>query len=1546
MENKKSKIVFWSILALIALVLLGVLGINVLGKKDNPMAIVSVQDNGTKEVVYGNLNDYSFSFLAQEEAQGDVTYELVSQKDENNKTVDYFKLVSERDNSIKVNKNAKAGTYTLTIRVNAQGNNKYKPSSKDITYLFTINKAKGRLDKVPGAVSDLVYNGKSQKLITPGESSTGKLLYKINDGEWSEDIPEATDAGIYTVYFKVEGDENHEDVKEGYLLTSIGNGKNTSYYRPSYNTNTSGFSLSGLIKNITDSSSITYKPTPVGNKPNRSVEYVYDGNVYSNGYNPPAGVIRTGISSATDAGVYRAIYTLDIAHCWSDGSRDPVMVTLTIKKAESSVEFDLPILYYNGSYQQLIDDADVDGGIIRYSLDDRIYTRSIPQAVNAGTYTIYYKIAGDRNHNDSDGTVEVTINRKPLIIPTSESVYKYNGLPHFVDIDNLDVKYMRVLPGSELSAINAGIYMAEIELRDTNNYEWEDGSDETIKVFWEIELAPGSIAIKPTARNLTYNGNDQQLVTAGLSLTGKMQYKLGEDGTYSSEIPTGMDAGSYVVYYYSQGDMNHEDTDEEAITVEIKKADPVIDEYPTGLRIKCDGENHELVSEGKTDDGYFEYRLDNTEWSTTIPQASEEGEYTVYYRVIGDDNHNDLEENYETATIYKFEIAEFIEHPEVNEGMFYIGENQIVISEGLTEEGTIEYRLIGDEWSTELPEANYPGTYEVEYHIIGDSTHLDSDIYSLTVEIAPATLSMNIPEDDYVYNGEFQQFPISADTIDGSTAKIEYRTALTPYVEDVPEYADVKLDLLGRVTSRTIYYRATADYHETVEGSYTVTIRKAQLEVPTLLKDSYEYTGEEIGAELENVDEEYMTVYGTSSATNVGNYNIRIVLNDKHNYEWTSGNSNDIRLTWSIERASVELVDPKAIEGLKYDMESHELIIPGEVVGGTIKYSLDGKNYSEDIPAAVYDGSYEVMYRVDADSNHVDRAPVSIYVFIDPADMIVNAPDQEYTYDGQERGEAISDVTTIDGSSFTVIYGDNEEGYFDEVVPTLTDAGTRTVYYFVSAEHHAVVRGSYDIVVNKAEGVIETAAQANTGLVYNGQTQELLAVKAESSTGTIVYSLDGENYSTEAPVVTEAGNYFVYYYSQGDNNHKDTTPEKVEVIVERAKVDKPEVSNLDKQYVYDGNSHGLISSDFDNSLITESGTKSSTEAGDYTLTYTLTDKTNYMWDDGTDNNLVFNWKIDKADPVITTYPQGVELTYSGSPQQLVVDGVVNGGQLVYSLDGNNFGPASSTSVTDAGEYEITYKVLGDNNHNDLEEEGFSVNSVINKGQAYIITNPTPIEGLVYNGMPQVLIVPGVSNYGPSVIKYSVNNSSEYSSDTPVGTETGTYVIDYMIESTDNYTGDQGGQILVNINRAENPIAVVSDTVTLNVKPGDSIDVSKYVTGVVAEKIEYIVPEGLVQMDNIIAIPETFGEGTYEFNVDINAEENKHYYGKAVSFKLILNVNKNETNQNSFELNDTDRYNLNTQVFENTNPLYEILDGYIQMFDASGKLNLFKESSED
>lgn len=82
-----------------------------------------------------------------------------------------------------------------------------------------------------------------------------------------------------------------------------------------------------------------------------------------------------------------------------------------------------------------------------------------------------------------------------------------------------------------------------------------------------------SLITPPTAQeNLTYTGQEQALITAG-SVTdyGTMQYSLTENGTYSPDIPTGTDAGTYTVWYRVIGDTNHNDTAPASVAVSIGK---------------------------------------------------------------------------------------------------------------------------------------------------------------------------------------------------------------------------------------------------------------------------------------------------------------------------------------------------------------------------------------------------------------------------------------------------------------------------------------------------------------------------------------------------------------------------------------------------------------------------------------------------------------------------------------------------------------------------------------------------------------------------------------------------------------------------------------------------------------------------------------------------------------------------------------------------------------------------------------------------------------
>ena len=81
----------------------------------------------------------------------------------------------------------------------------------------------------------------------------------------------------------------------------------------------------------------------------------------------------------------------------------------------------------------------------------------------------------------------------------------------------------------------------------------------------------------------------------------------------------------------------------------------------------------------------------------------------------------------------------------------------------------------------------------------------------------------------------------------------------------------------------------------------------------------------------------------------------------------------DITLT-NKTPASVTAV-PAAKTGLFYNGTDQALVTAGTAIGGTMQYSLDGTNWSPDVPTGKNVGAYTVQYKVVADSNHTDTAP-------------------------------------------------------------------------------------------------------------------------------------------------------------------------------------------------------------------------------------------------------------------------------------------------------------------------------------------------------------------------------------------------------------------------------------------------------------------------------------------------------------------------------------------------------------------------------------------
>ena len=290
MENKKRNKL--TIVLIAVLLLAMIFGLSKLFdlKKGNSMSVVETQDNSLFIPSYNENESYVFSFLPAEDANGYVTYKLVSAKDDDFKDVDYFSLVNEKDTRIMVEKGTPAGTYTLTIRAHATGSNKYKAADKDIVYLYTIGKADNGYLTMPQPVEGLVYNGSSQALVSEGSAINGTVMYKLDDGEWTSEIPQATEAGIYTVSYKVVGDKNHRDIVEESLMVVIE--QNNVGYQPGFSFS-GNISLSDLIAYIRQKDASTHK-IPVSGKPQTYVECTYDGNIHNNNYTAPKGIEMIG----------------------------------------------------------------------------------------------------------------------------------------------------------------------------------------------------------------------------------------------------------------------------------------------------------------------------------------------------------------------------------------------------------------------------------------------------------------------------------------------------------------------------------------------------------------------------------------------------------------------------------------------------------------------------------------------------------------------------------------------------------------------------------------------------------------------------------------------------------------------------------------------------------------------------------------------------------------------------------------------------------------------------------------------------------------------------------------------------------------------------------------------------------------------------------------------------------------------------------------------------------------------------------------------------
>lgn len=219
-------------------------------------------------------------------------------------------------------------------------------------------------------------------------------------------------------------------------------------------------------------------------------------------------------------------------------------VTLTVNKtAPAEVVPPQPIdSEYNGMAEPLIVEGSASGGTMKYwasddpdaepPADNSEYSSTIPTRTNAGSYTVWYKVLGDENHEDTQpAKVTALITKKPLEL--TEQHFTYNGGKAFtvalagVETDG-EESARTVIAYLTAGSVNAGkyTYTAADEpdkdeysvLLSNSNYVVEQGAGQLVVdpipvvLRWEGQLVIAYDSEEHTAEATVVNALEDEQV--------------------------------------------------------------------------------------------------------------------------------------------------------------------------------------------------------------------------------------------------------------------------------------------------------------------------------------------------------------------------------------------------------------------------------------------------------------------------------------------------------------------------------------------------------------------------------------------------------------------------------------------------------------------------------------------------------------------------------------------------------------------------------------------------------------------------------------------------------------------------------------------------------------------------------------------------------------------------------------------------------------------------------------------------------------------------
>ena len=1108
------------------------------------------------------------------------------------------------------------GTYYITIATN-NANYAYTIVNKNGTEIavkknlgddpinvevstYTINKIDATWT-APTAAENLVYNGNAQNLLVAPTNVVGGTVEYFNGGNWSETMPTGTNAGNYDgLKVRIAPDGNHNAIESSTFDVTI----DQYTVVPTFTLDGSAFTADTNItydgKTYTIAATATVNLTIAQEQVQKTITFG----------NATATITNAGYTSLTIA--------IDVYAATGDAQNN-YKVTTAVTSAKLTI--DPKAIEYKQQYKLGTNNwADYDSYVTYAAAEytfrvvptnkigsDDVYFLLTEEETQTGTDVNIYEytltIAGEDKGNYSFTSTDVDFDIFEYNISGKLTVTNvnatYDGQAHTWSIKVLAdagvpgiTKDWTIASGTVTNVADSGSYTLEDVWFGTNNYANYE-IDEDVVVTYTITKAPSDWS-KGVARKtgLIYNGDNQELLTAGTAVGGTAKYRLGDNGEWDTSIPVAKNAGTYYVYYMIVGDANHNDlaADNYEVTIGKKAATITVNNSNRtyGQALSIDVTDSGILDADKAGAYSTVVLAYNAEEKSVSPVMDiTTANVGTYYILVGTgDGNYDFTINYVNGTsidvkptpeadpiateVCTYTItnaaAEITADPQGIANLIYTGAAIVLVTDGEATNGHFEYKVDDSAWVIAAnAKATNAGTHTIVYRVVGDANYsnLEDESYTFTVTIAKRGVVVTLSEPaSYVYSA-------GAKELTGT-----YKTWADGAETNVTAAATVSLkDGDDNVNVGTFHYIISID-----DGNYTVA-EAANASIYAYDNDSEKWiaTRAVTAADLANASVAQngaLTYNGgdqtanvtTEGATTIGSNAISYVYSEsltgtytaavpafttagEHTVYYTASadNHNDYAGTFTVTIAKKALTikaDNKNVEygenapAFTYSFDGFVNIETSVVLENVASISLSCSYVAQPTPGTYTPAGttcdINVAGSVTADNYAISYEKGTLTVVKRGLTLNINHVEVEYGKDARSYcGYTVAEGGIIDGAD--VLDNDNVYYYIDSFDAYTVGASGSISFDYNSAP--TVVNNNYRIkTVNNGTWTIvkknvSSGITIEVGeLTYNGAEQTIeITVKYGD-----VVMVEGTDYTVEDNSATAAGNYELCIHGIGN----------------------------------------------------------------------------------------------------------------------------------------------------------------------------------------------------------------------------------------------------------------------------------------------------------------------------------------------------------------------------------------------------------------------------